>query len=112
MAMLYRSPIGAFSLLAALVVALVDAQAWDDGKYPRFEGAMGSRRGRPRGGPLRSDQASGPVTRSPADRRISGYLRGESRGSSPWRAGHRSDLSVPVAAHHARVFADGNRPDA
>src|SRR5258707_9671254 len=38
MAMLYRSSIGAISLLAVLLLAVVDAQAWDDGKYPDLMG--------------------------------------------------------------------------
>ena len=36
--MLYRSPIGAIALLAALGVAIGDAQAWDDAKYPDMKG--------------------------------------------------------------------------
>jgi hypothetical protein len=36
--MLYRSPIGAIALLAAVGVAIGDAQAWDDSKYPDMKG--------------------------------------------------------------------------
>jgi hypothetical protein len=38
MAMLHRSSIGAISVLAALLVAGVEARAWDDGKFPDFKG--------------------------------------------------------------------------
>jgi hypothetical protein len=36
--MLYRSSIYAISLLAVLLVGVVNAHAWDDGKYPDLKG--------------------------------------------------------------------------
>jgi hypothetical protein len=38
MAMPYRSLIAAMSLLAAQYMTVVDAQAWDDAKYPDLKG--------------------------------------------------------------------------
>lgn len=64
MAMLYQSSIGAFSFLAVLLVAVVDAPAWDDGKYPdlkgqwvRAEGARGVGRFDPTKPPGRLQEA-------------------------------------------------------
>src|SRR5258708_27749783 len=64
MAMLYRSSICAISLLAVLLVAVVNAHAWDDGKYPdlkgqwvRAEGARGVGRFDPTKPPGRLQEA-------------------------------------------------------
>ena len=64
MAMLYRSSIYAISLLAVLLVGVVNAHAWDDGKYPdlkgqwvRAEGARGVGRFDPTKPPGRLQEA-------------------------------------------------------
>ena len=62
--MLYRSSICAISLLAVLLVGVVNAHAWDDGKYPdlkgqwvRAEGARGVGRFDPTKPPGRLQEA-------------------------------------------------------
>src|SRR5215813_14001442 len=64
MAMLYRNSLGAISLLAVLLLAIMDSQAWDDSKFPdlkgqwvRAEGARGVGRFDPTKPPGRLQEA-------------------------------------------------------
>ena len=113
----YRDSIGALALVAALSATFVGALAFDQAKYPDFEGAMEpdavSRRRRP--ALVRSDQVGRQRPAGAADGGISAHLRGEPQGPGGRRPGHRSDLDLPVArdaADHDGLRADGVRDHA
>ena len=105
---LYRNAISGLAFAVALLMTVAGARAFDDSKYPDFNGQWK----RP---PEISNQYDISKPRTAEEAPLtpeSGDLRSQSQGPGGRRTGHRSDLYVHPGRHaagHERDLPDGGR---
>ena len=111
--MFERSSFGAILLAAMLGATVTAALAWDDARYPDLKGQW--IRGYPGGARFDPAKGSGPRQEAPLTAEYQAIYQADLAEQAKGKQGIDPTYSLYFArhaAHHACLFADGNRRDA